>query len=313
MRQNQLDGIVSFIVVAEECSFSAAAARLGISPSAVSQSIRTLEQRLGATLFNRTTRSVSLTDAGKQFMERALPCVQELVSASEELGQSGETPTGLLRINIPRSAHLILLQPILRRFLDAWPGIQLEVMVENALVDIVGRAFDAGIRFGEMVDKDMVAVPLGPPLKTYIVATPEYLERHGMPEKPTDLLRHDCIVFRHNTSGQRERWSLSKDGEELTLPVNGRFIINDSLAMMQATLDGVGISWMVSGYVENLIAEGRLISILPDWCPQVPGFCLYYPDRHQMSLKLRVFIDFLKQELATSGSTIARDSFAHQF
>ncbi|MGY4665507.1 DNA-binding transcriptional LysR family regulator [Ewingella americana] len=189
----------------------------------------------------------------------------------------------------------------------------MEVMVENALVDIVGRAFDAGIRFGEMVDKDMVAVPLGPPLKTYIVATPEYLERHGMPEKPTDLLRHDCIVFRHNTSGQRERWSLSKDGEELTLPVNGRFIINDSLAMMQATLDGVGISWMVSGYVENLIAEGRLISILPDWCPQVPGFCLYYPDRRQMSLKLRVFIDFLKQELATSGSTIARDSFAHQF
>lgn len=313
MRQNQLDGIVAFIVVAEECSFSAAAARLGVSPSAVSQSIRTLELRLGATLFNRTTRSVSLTDAGKQFMERALPCVQELVSASEELGQSGKTPTGLLRINIPRSAHLILLQPILRRFLDAWPNIQLEVMVENALVDIVGRAFDAGIRFGEMVDKDMVAVPLGPPLKTYIVATPEYLKRHGMPEKPTDLLHHDCIVFRHNTSGQRERWSLSKEGEELILPVNGRFIINDSLAMMQATLDGVGISWMVSGYVEHLITEGRLISILPDWCPQVPGFCLYYPDRRQMSLKLRVFIDFLKQELATSGSTIARDSFSHQF
>ncbi|MFZ4835163.1 LysR family transcriptional regulator [Rouxiella sp. Mn2063] len=312
MRQNQLDGIVTFIVVAEERSFSAAAVRLGISPSAVSQSVRTLEQRLGVTLFSRTTRSVSLTEAGTQFMERTLPCVQELISASEEAGQDGDTPTGLLRINIPRSAHLILLQPLLRHFLDAWPGITLEVMVDNALVDIVGRAFDAGIRFGEMIDKDMVSVPLSPPVNTYLVASPDYVERHGIPLHPTELLHHDCIVFRHNSSGQRERWNLSKDGENIVLPVTGRFIINDSLAMMQAALDGVGITWMIGGYVEKLIEEGRLLSILPEWCPQVPGYCLYYPDRRQVSLKLRVFIDFLKQQLENGITPDIKDTFSYQ-
>lgn len=312
MRQNQLDGIVTFIVVAEERSFSAAAVRLGISPSAVSQSVRTLEQRLGVTLFSRTTRSVSLTEAGTQFMERTLPCVQELISASEEAGQDGDTPTGLLRINIPRSAHLILLQPLLRHFLDAWPGITLEVMVDNALVDIVGRAFDAGIRFGEMIDKDMVSVPLSPPVNTYLVASPDYVERHGIPQHPTELLHHDCIVFRHNSSGQRERWNLSKDGENIVLPVTGRFIINDSLAMMQAALDGVGITWMIGGYVEKLIEEGRLLSILPEWCPQVPGYCLYYPDRRQVSIKLRVFIDFLKQQLENGITPDIKDTFSYQ-
>jgi len=183
-------------------------------------------------------------------------------------------------------------------------------MVENRLVDIVGRAFDAGIRFGQLVDKDMVAVTLGPPLKTYLLAAPAYLAEHPIPLQPLDLLDHQCILFRYDSTGLIERWSLNNGQQQLVLAVNGRFITNDSVAMMQAALDGMGIAWMVGGYVEKMIDQGRLVSLLPQWCPQVPGFTLYYPDRRQVSLKLRVFIDFLKQELAEGLSPDASGWFS---
>ncbi|HVJ51758.1 MAG TPA: LysR family transcriptional regulator [Aliidongia sp.] len=297
MRQDQLDGLVAFTCVAELSSFSAAAVRLGISPSAVSQGIRSLEQRLGVPLFNRTTRSVSLTEAGARYLERVRPCVEELAFAAQEIGAAADKPKGLLRLNVPRSAYMIVLQPVLRRLFDAFPELDLEITIESSLVDIVGRGFDAGIRFGDLVERDMVAVKIGPPITAHIVASPDYLARHGTPMQPRDLLQHDCIAFRHASSGQVERWEFARDGETLALAIGGRLIVNDSAALVQAALDGLGIAYMINGYIERFIEAGRLVRLLEDWSPPLAGLMLYYPDRRRVPRKLRAVIDFLQKDL----------------
>ncbi|WP_426231674.1 LysR family transcriptional regulator [Pararhizobium sp. DWP3-4] len=299
MRQDQLDGLVAFVAVAEEGGFSAAAVRLGVSPSAVSQSIRNLEGRLGLPLFNRTTRSVSLTEVGSRYLERVLPSVREITAATDDLGSEGDEPRGLLRLNVPRAGYMIALQPILRAFSDTYPEITTEIVIENTLVDIVGRGFDAGIRFGNLVEKDMIAVKVGPPIYAYMVAAPDYLERYGIPNEPSDLLNHSCIAFRHITTGQIERWEFIRGGETFELSVTGRFIINDSAALVQAALDGLGIAYMINGYIERLIDEGRLVRVLAGWSPALPGFTLYYPDRRRVPLKLRALINFLRKDLAS--------------
>jgi DNA-binding transcriptional LysR family regulator len=296
LRQDQLDGIVTFIIVAEEQGFSAAAIRLGVSPSAVSQSIRNLESRIGLALFNRNTRGVSLTEAGATYFDRVLPAVRELTSASEELGAALDRPAGLLRISVARAGYLIVLQPILRRFLDRYPDIRLDVAIENSLVDIVGQRYDAGIRFGDLIERDMVAINTGPPITAHIVASPDYLAMHGMPRHPRDLLSHSCVVFRRATSGQIERWSFANGDETLDLAVNGRLIVNDSAALVQAALDGIGLVYMINGYIERFLESGRLVRVLSDWSPSLPGFALYYTDRRRVPPKLRALIDFLKEE-----------------
>ncbi|WP_059412541.1 LysR family transcriptional regulator [Cupriavidus basilensis] len=293
MPQDQLDGLATFVCVAEFSSFSAAAVRLGVSPSAVSQSVRMLEKRVGFALFNRTTRSVSLTEAGAQYLARIGPAVRELIDATEELGDQGREPGGLLRLNVPRSAYMIVLQPILERFLAAYPQIDMEICIENSLVDIVGRGFDAGIRFGNLVERDMVAVPVGPKMSAHVVASPEYLRRRGTPAQPDDLTVHCCIGFRHVSSGQVERWDFRKGDAAVQLVVKGRLVVNDSAALVQAALDGLGIAYMINGYIDPLLADGRLVRVLADWSPVLPGLTLYYPDRRRVPNKLRAFIDFL--------------------
>ena len=288
MRRDQLDGLVVFAAVAEERGFSAAAVRLGISPSAVSQSIRQLEQRLGFTLFNRTTRSVGLTEAGARYYERVLPALRELLAASEELREAAERPIGLLRLNVPRS-------------LDRHPDIDLEIVIENALTDIVARGFDAGIRFGDLVDRDMVGVNIGPPIAVAVLAAPEYLARRGTPLHPRDLAGHACIGFRHVTTGQVERWAFEKEGERMKLAVRPRLLVNDSTALVQAALDGIGIAYMISGYIEPFVEQGRLVRILEAWSPALPNLQLYYPDRRRVPAKLRALIDFLRAERVEAG------------
>lgn len=300
MQQDQLDGIATFIAVAEQKGFSAAAIKLGVSPSAVSQAIRTLERRVGLALFNRNTRGVSLTEAGEAYFERILPAVHELVLASEELGAVADRPAGLLRINVARAGHMIVLQPVLRRFLDRYPDIRIDVCIENSLVDIVGRGFDAGIRFGDLVEHDMVAIKVGPPICAWIVASPEYLARHGVPTHPRELLSHNCVCFRHLTTGQIERWSFSKAEEVFELGVNGNLIVNDSAALVQAAIDGIGVIYMINGYIERLVEQGRLERILVDWSPSLAGFTLYYADRRRVPPKLRALIDFLRDEQETT-------------
>ncbi|PXW25361.1 LysR family transcriptional regulator [Paraburkholderia caballeronis] len=296
MQQDYLDGIATFIAVAEEKGFSAAAIKLGVSPSAVSQAIRNLERRTGLALFNRNTRGVSLTEAGETYFERIGPAVRELVLASEELGSAAERPAGVLRINVARAGQMIVMQPVLRRFLDRYPDIRIDLCIDNTLVDIVGRGFDAGIRFGDLVERDMVAVKVGPPIAAWILAAPDYLQRRGTPAHPRELMNHECVSFRHRTSGQIERWSFSKDGEAIDLAVNGQLIVNDSAALVQAALDGIGIVYMINGYVERLVEQGRLVRLLADWSPPLPGFTLYYASRRRVPAKLRALIDFLREE-----------------
>ncbi|MGY2397479.1 LysR family transcriptional regulator [Pseudomonas sp. SDO5271_S396] len=294
MRQDQLDGLVTFVCVAEHASFSAAAVRLGVSPSAVSQVIRNLERRLGVALFNRTTRSVSLTEAGLGFLAKVQPAVTALTAAAMEVGDSVGAPSGLLRLNVPRAAYMTVLQPLLSAFLDAHPQIDLELTMENALVDIVRLGYDAGIRFGDFVEQDMVAVKVGAALRMRVIASPAYLARHGTPQHPSELLNHNCITFRAS-SGVVERWDLVKGQESLLLPVRGRMIVNDSSALVQSALDGLGIGYMISGHIDAFIQRGELVSLFEDWCPALPGFTLYYSDRRRVSRKLRALIDFLRE------------------
>lgn len=306
MRQEHLDGLVAFVTVAEERGFSAAAVKLGVSPSAVSQAVRNLEQRLGAVLFNRTTRSVALTELGERYLDRVQPALEALGMASEELGQDADTASGLLRLNLTRAAYLIVLQPILKRFLDAHPQITLELRFENLLVDIVRQGFDAGIRFGELVEKDMVAVRVGPPIEAHIIASPEYLERYGTPTHPRQLLDHDCIGFRHTTTGQVERWQFAKDDEAIELTVKGRLVVNDSEVLVRAALDGLGVAYMINGYLDGYYADHKLVRLLPDWSPGFPPLHLYYPDRRRVPRKLRALIEFLRDSALPQGSADER-------
>lgn len=294
VRQDMLDGVIVFVVVADERSFSTAAARLGVSPSAVSQAIGKLEQRMRQPLFHRTTRSVSLTEAGQRYFDRIIPAVRELKAAALELNETGDQPAGLLRINVARAGYMIVLQPILRDFLAAYPDITLEVRMEGPLVDIVAQGFDAGIRFGDLVQKDMVALKIGPPITAHVIAAPDYLARRGTPAHPRQLLDHDCIGFRHANNGQVERWDFERDGETMGLAVGGRLIVNDSAALTQAVLDGIGIGYMINGYIERFIEDGRLVRILSDWSPPLDGLTLFYADRRRVPAKLRALIDFLQ-------------------
>jgi len=267
MRQDLLDGLVAFIVAAEERGFSAAAVRLGVTPSAVSQSIRSLERRLGITLFNRTTRSVSLTEVGERYLEKVRPVVSELAAVSEELGREADHPSGLLRLNVPRAGYTIGLQPVLRRFLDCFPDVR-----------------------------------IGPRIEAHVIASPDYLARHGTPVHPTELLAHDCIGFRHVSTGQVERWQFARGDETLQLAVDGRLVLNDSAALVRAALDGIGVAYMINGYIEPLIAQGLLVRLLAEWSPVLPGLTLYYPDRRRVPAKLRALIDFLRAELPAASA-----------
>lgn len=295
MRQDQLDGLVTFAMVAESRGFSAAAIRLGISPSAVSQTIRQLERRVGVPLFHRTTRSISLTDAGTRFLEQVLPAVQTLAGATAALGDEQGNPSGQLRLNVSRAAFLVVVRPILSEFLRTYPDVNVEIALDNTLVDIVTPGFDAGIRFGHLVEKDMVGIPVGPPLSAHLIASPDYLAQRGTPTHPSDLIRHDCIGFRHASTGVVERWALQKNGDSLEVAVTGRLIVNDSVALVQAALDGLGIAYMINGYIDPLLEQGRLVRIMEEWSPALPGFTLYYASRKRVSRALRALIDIMQK------------------
>jgi DNA-binding transcriptional LysR family regulator len=294
MPRTDTDSLSTFVAVAELSSFTAAAARLRVSPSAVSQIVRALEQRLGVALLNRTTRSVSLTEAGARYLDRIAAPLRELHAAAEDLEGDADRPAGLLRLNVARAAYMTVIKPILSDFLAAYPEIDIQMMIENNLGDIIARGFDAGIRFTDLVDEDMVAVPVGPALSAHVIASPDYLLRHGRPDHPQQLLAHACIAFPHDISGQMSHWVFRKNLEQFEVPIRARLVVNDSTAMAQAVLDGVGIGYMSNGFIDGFMEEGRMIRLLADWSPPVPGFALFYPSRQRAPRKLRALIDFLR-------------------
>ena len=293
MRGTDFANLNAFAAVVEHRSFVRAAAHLGITPSALSQTIRQLEERLGVRLLNRTTRSVAPTTAGERLYQRLRPAVDELDAAVAEAASTRERPAGMLRINAPRTAAIRLIAPRLGRFHRDNPGVILDVTVDDALTDIVAGRFDAGIRLGELLEKDMIAVRLTGELEMMAVASPDYLARHGTPETPDELHNHACLNWRWPTDGSLYRWEFEEDGREFEIAVQGPIIANDIEVVLQAALQGLGIAYASHEWMEGWLKEGKLVRVLERYSPKFPGVYLYHPSRRQQPPALRAFIDCL--------------------
>jgi DNA-binding transcriptional LysR family regulator len=292
-RRGALDGLEAFLGVAQHRSFRRAAAELGVTPSAIGQAVRTLETRLGAALFVRTTRSVGLTEAGERFLSRAKPAFEELVAASEVARGLGQRPAGLLRLTVPRSVVPILLEPLIASFCQAYPEIQVEIAASEQSVDLAAQGFDAGIRMGQFIAADMVAVRLTPPFRFAVVGSPAYFARSGRPERPGDLSRHACLRLRRS-NGALAPWSLEDSGRAVEIAVSGPLIAHDFPTMLGAALKGVGLAQVPAPIADEALQSGTLVEVLEPFAPMAPGVFLYYPGRRQMTPKLRAFIDHVK-------------------
>jgi DNA-binding transcriptional LysR family regulator len=292
MRLNQLDGLLAFWKVAEHRGFTPAAAALEVSPSALSQAIRHLETRLGVRLLNRTTRSVSLTEAGEAYLSRIGPALGDVLDAGEQLHALQGRPSGVLRINAARISIAMVLQPLLAGFLETYPDVHVELSNDEGYVDIVERGFDAGVRLGESVQKDMVAVPLGGPISVAIVGSPDYFKRRPVPRHPCDLVNHNCVRFRFSGSGAIHKWELAVDGRIVEYEIGGSLTISDSLFSVEAALEGVGIAYTFEQLALPHIRARTLKRVLNGFSPTFPGFYLYYPSRRQQPSKLKAFVDY---------------------
>jgi DNA-binding transcriptional LysR family regulator len=290
--------LASFLAVARHRSFRKAADELGCTPSALSHALRTIEERLKVRLLNRTTRSVALTEAGERLVERITPAFRDIADALDDLNHYRGQPIGSLRINASRPSTQMVLLPTVTRFMAAHPAVSVEIVVNDSLVDMVSESFDAGVRFGETIAKDMVAVPLGPRQRTAIVASPEFFNRYSKPRRPEQLKNLPCIRFRFG-SGRLYDWEFEKGGVELKIEVGGPLTLGDTELMVQAALDGAGIAFAFESQVQHLISARKLVRVLEDWCPYYSGFYLYYPGRRQVPAALRAFSDFVSAERAT--------------
>src|SRR5215469_3455052 len=293
VRQGALDGVEAFLSVAQHRSFRQAAAELGVTPSAISQTVRVLEARIGAVLFIRTTRSVGLTEAGEQFLARAKPAFEELVAASEVARELGQRPSGLLRLSVPRAVVPILLEPLIASFSEAYPEVEVEIAVSEELVDLAAQSFDAGIRLGQFIAADMVAVRLTQPFRFIIVGSPDYLARRGRPERPDDLRHHACLRLRRS-NGSLALWSLNDNGRAIEIAVSGPLIANDFPTMVGAAIEGVGLAQMPEPITAEAVTVGKLVRVLGPFAPMAQGVFLYYPGHRQIMPKLRAFIDHVK-------------------
>ncbi|MFN3945238.1 MAG: LysR family transcriptional regulator [Allosphingosinicella sp.] len=293
MRRDLAD-LSAFVAVARLGSFRRAAAELGVTASALSHALRALEERLGVRLLNRTTRSVSLTEAGEQLYARLLPAFEDVATAVDGVNSFRDRPAGSVRINVPRLAAATVIAPMLARFTAEFPEVRLEVTVDDGVVNIVDGRYDAGIRFGEAVERDMIAVRVSPDQRFAVVGSPAYFEDRPKPISPQDLRHHPCIGFRLPTSGVLYRWELEKDGIAIEVAPAGAPILNDPELSIQAALDGVGLAFTGAGILAPYIEDGRLVQVLKDWCPPFPGFFLYYPSRRHTPAALRALITVLQ-------------------
>jgi DNA-binding transcriptional LysR family regulator len=284
----------TFVTVAEQLSFSRAAERLGITPSSLSQTIRSLEERLGIRLLNRTTRSVALTPAGEALLLRLRPAMDEINAAVENAVRFRDTPAGTVRVHAARLAAQVFIAPMLGAFSRSYPEITVDVTVDDTVVDIVSGGWDVTIRPGEVVERDMIAVEIGGPLRQYPVATPDYIARRGTPETPEQLLDHNCILWRWSGQSLPYAWEFHRDGSWFELVVKGSIIVSDRGMMLSVCLDGAGIAFATNREADAHIAAGKLVKMLDQYCQPYPGYFLCYPKQRQMAPALRAFIDAVR-------------------
>ncbi|MFD1985060.1 LysR family transcriptional regulator [Mesorhizobium newzealandense] len=293
VRHGALEGVEAFLAVARHRNFRRAAADLGVTPSAVSQAVRALEARMGTALFVRTTRSVGLTEPGQRFLDRAGPAFEELVAAGEAVRNVGQRPAGLLRLSVPRAVVPLILEPMIASFCRAYPEIELEIAASDEMVDLATGGFDAGIRLGQFIATDMVAVRLTPPFSFVVVGSPDYLERHGRPERVEDLRHHACLRLRRS-NGAIAPWAFVDGNGAIEAMVSGPLIAHDYPTLLGAAMQGVGLAQTPRPVAERPIAEGKLEPVLDGVAATTPGVFLYHPGKRQVLPKLRAFIEHLK-------------------
>jgi DNA-binding transcriptional LysR family regulator len=293
----QLPALLAFARVAAHGNFRRAAAELGVSPSALSQTIRGLESRLGVRLLLRTTRRVTPTEAGDHLLARILPALTTIDAAVDDLRQQRERPAGLLRITVQQSIVTTLIEPHLPDFFAAYPDVQLDIRVDGSHNDLVGEGLDAGIRLGEKIQRDMIALPLGGAQRSAVVGSPAYFARRGVPRHPRDLAAHDCLRHRYASSGAVYRWEFCEHGRWYEVGVQGSLTSSDVALSLRAAVAGIGLLYTVEPFVREAVEAGRLTRVLDDFLPPYDGFYLYFPSRTHLAPKVRVFADFLRARL----------------
>ena len=293
MDRNDLSILAAFLAVAEERSFTQAGKRLGVSPSAMSHAIRGLEENVGVRLLSRTTRSVAPTEAGERLLARLRPGLADIQEALDQISELRHKPAGCVRLLVPRLAGTTVLGPKLAKFTRDYPDVVLDITADDSRIDIVAGGFDAGIHFGEYIQKDMIAVRVSKDHRAAIVASPSYFKSHPKPKTPHDLLKHRCINFRHGSAGVY-RWEFDKGKKSLSVAVNGPLIVDDVETLVRAAIDGVGLAFVSDERVTAQLDSGELIRVLEDWCQPFPGFFLYYPSRRQQPAALAALINALR-------------------
>jgi DNA-binding transcriptional LysR family regulator len=294
MKRDELGDLVGFLTVAEERSFTRAAARLGTSQSSLSHTIRRLEERMGIRLLTRTTRNVAPTEAGEQLVETLRPAFNDIQTRLVSMSAQRQKPAGNIRITSSRHATETILMPAAMRLMIAHPDIKVEISVEQKLTDLVAERYDAGVRLGEQVEKDMIAVRIGPELRMAVVGSPAYFAQHPKPATPHDLTQHVCINLRLPTLGGLYAWEFEKNGRPVNVRVDGQFTCNDVPMIVHAALNGLGLACLPDDQFKNLIGEGSLVRVLQDWCPPFPGYHLYYPSRRQSSRAFELLVESLR-------------------
>ncbi|RMU77857.1 LysR family transcriptional regulator [Pseudomonas syringae pv. apii] len=294
MSTPKLNDLQAFLQVARDQSFTKAATKLGVTPSALSHTLRGLEERMGLRLLARTTRNVAPTEAGERLMRSIGPLLDQIAAEVEVLGELRDKPAGTIRITCSDDAAEGIIRPMLAGFLAQYPDIQVEICIDYGFTNIVSERFDAGIRLGESISKDMIAVRLGPDWRLSVVGSPAYFERHPVPLQPQDLTQHTCINIRHSPNGSCYAWEFEKGSRKLNIRVNGQFTSNSMIHVLNAALDGVGLAYVPDSMAEPHIASGRLKEVLVDWSPYFKGFHLYYPNRRQASPAFSAFVEAVR-------------------
>jgi DNA-binding transcriptional LysR family regulator len=307
MRGTLFVELSAFAAVAQHRNFTKAATQLGISPSSLSQTIRSFEERLGVRLLNRTTRSVALTEVGERLLADAQPVFEGIDKAIEGVNSFRDKPVGALRLSVSRGSAVAFVSPLLPQFLTEFPQIKLELNVDDTNSDIIGGHFDAGIRVGERIAKDMIAVRLLDKFRVMAVASPAYLARHPRPVMPEDLHTHNCVRLRWDWDGSIQPWVFENAGRRIEVRVDGSVVVNDPFLVVNAVLDGIGIGYISEPIISTRVAHGALVPLLGDWCGSMSGVYLYYPSRRQVPGPLRALIDFMRSQFHFFEATLLRD------